>query len=398
MMQLFGGDQEYLTEKYLYNLLGIKNQLTDDEMNISNALMSDAAKKAISNINYSNGVNTFHYYGVSGYEGINWLFKVSPSTNYRMVIVASSTSEITALDNMKPYIPWVINSKENLNDPDSTYGDIANGHSPLPWSGWTSESIFFNSGSYNNLYLNTNFGFINDGVDTGITLRIKLFKADSIQDQIDSSFSTRDTQINTLGQTITNNFTADRSRLCTLEGAQTLYSPDFNSITASGVYYITNNTPANIKNNPIGTWGVLVVANGNGSRISQVYYPDDGSAPWYRIYGVGNSSTWQSWYQLSNQNDVTSLQNEIISNSRTFNIFDHSGNNIDTHDNRSIEVAMQNVMIDPSLAEQNEAADAKAVGDALASMQNQINQQNQTIQSLIMRLTNPENKVGGTSA
>ena len=27
-MQLFGGDQEYLTEKDLYNLLGIKNQLT----------------------------------------------------------------------------------------------------------------------------------------------------------------------------------------------------------------------------------------------------------------------------------------------------------------------------------------------------------------------------------
>ena len=183
-MQLFGGDQEYLTEKDPYNLLGIKNQLTDDEMDISNALMSDAAKKAISNIKYSNGVNTFHYYGVSGYERVNWLFKVSPNTNYRMIIVASSTSEITALDNMKPYIPWAINSKEDLNDSDSTYGDIAKGHSPLPWSGWTSESIFFNSGSYNNLYLNANLGFISDDIDTDITLRIKLFKADSIQDQI----------------------------------------------------------------------------------------------------------------------------------------------------------------------------------------------------------------------
>ena len=66
-----------------------------------------------------------------------------------------------------------------------------------------------------------------------------------------------------------------------------------------------------IKNSPCVPWGVLVVVNGNGSRISQVYYPDDDSAPWYRIYGAGNSSVWQSWCQLSTKNDIDSINNKI---------------------------------------------------------------------------------------
>lgn len=347
-MRAFVGDKqsvaELVTTQQLYQLLGIRNLLTDDEMNISNALMSDTAKKAISNIKYSSGVNTFHYYGAGGYEGVNWLFQVSPNTNYRMVIVANSTSEITALDATQPYMPWGINSKEDLTD--ATSGDIANGHLPLPWSGRVSESIFFNSGRYNNLYLNTNFGLIKDEVVTDITLRIELFKADSIQDQIGSSFSTQDTQINTLGQTITNNLAEISGRVGKLEGTQTVDSPDFNTITATGVYYITNSTSANEKNSPSSHSGALVVSNGNGNRISQLFYPDDGTAPWYRILQGVNNPTW---YQLSTQNDITNLQSDIT------------------------------------------------------NLQNQINQQNQTIQSLTTRFANHdllyvENKAGGTSA
>lgn len=104
---------------------------------------------------------------------------------------------------------------------------------------------------------------------------------------------------------------ADRGRLGKLEGTQTLDSPDFNSITASGVYYITNNTPANLKNNPVSQWGVLVVSSGNGKRISQVYYPDDGSPQWCRLL---NGSNWLPWYQLSTKKDVTnavSLANKV---------------------------------------------------------------------------------------
>ena len=100
-----------------------------------------------------------------------------------------------------------------------------------------------------------------------------------------------------------------------LKGRQTLDSPDFNSITHTGVYYITNNNSANMKNNPVYTsgasvsqWGVLVVSSGKGQRISQVYYPDNNASPFCR---VGTGSTWQSWYELSTQNDITNLHNQI---------------------------------------------------------------------------------------
>ncbi len=93
-----------------------------------------------------------------------------------------------------------------------------------------------------------------------------------------------------------------------LKGRQTLDSPDFNSITASGVYYITNNTPANIKNNPVSQRGVLVVSNGNGNRTSQVYYPDDGSPQWCRLL---NGSNWLPWYQLSTKKDISNAINKF---------------------------------------------------------------------------------------
>ena len=128
--------------------------------------------------------------------------------------------------------------------------------------------------------------------------------------QIDSDFSARDTQISTKANIsdvytksdVDSALAADRGRLGKLEGTQTVDSPDFNSITATGVYYITNNTPANIKNNPASPWGVLVVSNGNAQRISQVYYPDDGSPQWCRLL---NGSDWLPWYQLSTKKDVS---------------------------------------------------------------------------------------------
>lgn len=186
-MRAFVGDKqsvaELVTTQQLYQLLDIRNLLTDDEMNIANASKSPAAQGAISNMNYSNGVNYFHYKGIADYERINWPFKVSPNTNYRMEIVANSTSEMTALDATQPYMPWGINSKEDLTF--ATSGDIGNWHLPLPWSKGISGSITFNSGSYSQLYLFANFGFTTDAIDTDIVLQIKLFKNDSIQTEVD---------------------------------------------------------------------------------------------------------------------------------------------------------------------------------------------------------------------
>ena len=134
--------------------------------------------------------------------------------------------------------------------------------------------------------------------------------------QVDSALSTRDTEISTKANTsdvytksdVDNALAVDRGRLGKLEGTQTLDSPDFNSITSTGVYYITNNTPANIKNNPVAQWGVLVVSNGNGNRTSQVYYPDDGSPQWCRLL---NESNWLPWYQLSTKKDISNAINKF---------------------------------------------------------------------------------------
>lgn len=134
--------------------------------------------------------------------------------------------------------------------------------------------------------------------------------------QVDSALSTRDNQISTKANTsdvytksdVDSALATDRGRLGKLEGTQTLDSPDFNSITSTGVYYITNNTPANIKNNPVAQWGVLVVSNGDGQRTSQVYYPDDGSPQWCRLL---NESNWLPWYQLSTKKDISNAINKF---------------------------------------------------------------------------------------
>lgn len=134
--------------------------------------------------------------------------------------------------------------------------------------------------------------------------------------QVDSALSTRDTEISTKANIsdvytksdVDSALAVDRGRLGKLEGTQTLDSPDFNSITSTGVYYITNNTPANIKNNPVSQWGVLVVSNGDGNRTSQVYYPDDGSPQWCRLL---NGNNWLPWYQLSTKKDISNAINKF---------------------------------------------------------------------------------------
>lgn len=132
-----------------------------------------------------------------------------------------------------------------------------------------------------------------------------------------------------------------------LKGRQTLDSPDFNSITNTGVYYITNNNAANMKNNPVYTsgapvsqWGVLVVSSGKGQRTSQVYYPDNNVSPFCR---VGTGSTWQSWYELSTQNDISNLQNKLAQYTVDYNNNYVHDTTIDfnsyLHETRTIKVA-----------------------------------------------------------
>lgn len=87
-----------------------------------------------------------------------------------------------------------------------------------------------------------------------------------------------------------------------LKGRRTVDSADFNSLTDGGTYYISS--PA--KNAPVSQWGNLFVSNGNGHRVSQVYFPDDGNAPWYRVL---DEQSWRDWVQLSTKADVNNAAN-----------------------------------------------------------------------------------------
>lgn len=87
-----------------------------------------------------------------------------------------------------------------------------------------------------------------------------------------------------------------------LKGRRQADAQDFNNLTDTGTYYVSN--PG--ANNPTGSWGNLFVSNGDGHRVSQLYFPDDNSAPWYRTLDEG---TWHDWTQLSTKADVSNATN-----------------------------------------------------------------------------------------
>lgn len=89
-----------------------------------------------------------------------------------------------------------------------------------------------------------------------------------------------------------------------LKGRRTVDAPDFNNLTDTGTYYVSNPSA----NKPTGTWGNLLVSNGDGHKTSQLYFPDDNSAPWYRTLDEG---TWHDWTQLATAAQVSDLQNQI---------------------------------------------------------------------------------------
>ena len=89
-----------------------------------------------------------------------------------------------------------------------------------------------------------------------------------------------------------------------LKGRRQVDRPDFNNLTDTGTYYVSN--PG--ANAPTGLWGNLLVSNGAGHRTSQMYFPDDGSALYMREL---DETTWHGWIQLATSAQVNDLQNQI---------------------------------------------------------------------------------------
>lgn len=90
-----------------------------------------------------------------------------------------------------------------------------------------------------------------------------------------------------------------------LKGRQNVDAPDFNNLTDTGVYYVSDSKYKGMTNGPNNNWGVLVVLNGSNNRISQVYYPDTDVPPWMRV----KNDTWHNWIQLGTNGDIQTAAN-----------------------------------------------------------------------------------------
>lgn len=90
-----------------------------------------------------------------------------------------------------------------------------------------------------------------------------------------------------------------------LQGKQTKDSADANALSETGIYYCSS--PA--KNFPVSQWGTLVTSNGNGERASQFYFPDDNSAVWFRTL----DGDWRGWVRLTNIDDVNNAKSSLTS-------------------------------------------------------------------------------------
>ena len=218
-----------------------------------------------------------------------------------------------------------------------------------------------------------------------------------------------------------------------LQGKQTKDSADANALSETGVYYCSS--PA--KNFPVGQWGTLVTSNGDGARASQLYFPDDNSAVWFRTL----DGDWRGWVRLANIDDVNNAESSLTSSinavsnkvnvtvplfrritaANTWNdilgasngdtpvlvsIRDEGGAN--TLGNYSAAVAFGGRDTKGVLNVAYSDHTARIIGgngnapvwhediawkSDISNLQNIINQQNQTIQSLTTRLTNVENEI-----
>lgn len=218
-----------------------------------------------------------------------------------------------------------------------------------------------------------------------------------------------------------------------LKGKQTKDSADANALSETGVYYCSS--PA--KNFPVSQWGTLVTSNGNGERASQLYFPDDNTAVWFRTF----CGDWRGWVRLANIDDVNNAKSSLTSSINavsdkvnvTVPLFrritaGNTWNDILGASNGDTPVLVSirdeggaNTLGDFSAAVAFGGGDTKGVLDVaygdhtariiggngntpvwhediawksdISNLQNIINQQNQTIQSLTTRLTNAENEI-----
>lgn len=99
-----------------------------------------------------------------------------------------------------------------------------------------------------------------------------------------------------------------------LKGRQTVDAPDFNTLTDTGAYLISNASKGT-NYPPNAYWGVLTVFTASGSGYTwtiQIYAEQNGTNFFVRMYGwIGGTNAWGSWNQIAWKNDITNLSNRI---------------------------------------------------------------------------------------
>lgn len=129
-----------------------------------------------------------------------------------------------------------------------------------------------------------------------------------LQNTLQNSINTKADKATTYSKTDVNNILKPiNDEITKLKGLSGTYDkPNFNSLTDTGVYYISS--PDGGQNYPVGSWGSLAVFNGKGARIEQVYFPGSNAAPFIR---QSVSGTWKPWIELAQTSDVTNLRTTL---------------------------------------------------------------------------------------
>ena len=87
-------------------------------------------------------------------------------------------------------------------------------------------------------------------------------------------------------------------------------APDFNNLTSTGIYMITNPQKGNDYPGN-GSWGILKVSNAHSDRIEQEYYEDVANGSIYHRQAV--SGTWIAWQKLANIDDLSKVKIKLQS-------------------------------------------------------------------------------------
>ncbi|WP_281196498.1 hypothetical protein, partial [Lactobacillus acetotolerans] len=312
------------------SLLGRNNLLTDDEMDISKATKNDPAQQAISNAKYANGVNTFHYCGVSGWETFYWKIAVQPNTNYEFTIIANSTNQLTALAATEPYIPIIVDSSGGAfgDGGNTSNGDLGNGQLNLPWQGTETGKVIFNSKNYSNIYIGCSLGSTNDGINTDITLQTTLLKADPIQSQIDNLQNQTSTKANSSDvsalQNTVNNIDSTRTPLVNGSAGDDLFAFKTNQIRLySGNGSTCKNLPPAANTQWFTVQYIFETPNNDGIAIFR--------SPSNEVWTIGNNGgvyATGGWTRVANSTDVTNLQSMITGLSTKVDSLQQNSHNI----------------------------------------------------------------------